>query len=188
MNQTLQIIKSRRSIRNFDPKPITEEQLSAIIEAGQYAPTAKNQQPWHFTVIKKKDIFLKINKKCKEVLLKSDDESIIKRLKNMKDQDLFFHAPVVIIVSGDKNAMAPQIDCVLSIENMFIAAESLNIGSCWIHALKYSYDIQEGKEFFEQESIIPENYELVGACAFGYKLSPPQNPSQRRADTVTIIE
>ena len=52
MNETLNIIKARRSIRSYLPDQIKENELQAILEAGYYAPSARNQQPWHFTVCK----------------------------------------------------------------------------------------------------------------------------------------
>lgn len=54
MNKVLEVIKSRRSIRRYLPEQIKQNELDAIIEAGLYAPSAHNDQPWHFTVIREK--------------------------------------------------------------------------------------------------------------------------------------
>jgi len=56
----LDFIKERRSIRAFQDKPIPEEEIEMILEAGQWAPSASNRQPWEFIVIKSKDILKKI--------------------------------------------------------------------------------------------------------------------------------
>ncbi len=64
-NETLKIIKQRRSIRSFKDEQVKEEELQAIIEAGQYAPNAGNEA-WHFTVIQNKELLNRLNLAAKE--------------------------------------------------------------------------------------------------------------------------
>jgi nitroreductase len=70
----LQIIKSRRSTRSFLPEQIKEDELQAILEAGIYAPSATNQQPWHFTVIQNKDLIDWLSNGFKELARNSDND------------------------------------------------------------------------------------------------------------------
>ncbi len=65
MNEVLNVIKNRRSVRNFKPEQISQESLELILEAGIYAPTAHNDQPWHFTVIQNEDFLRYINEKTR---------------------------------------------------------------------------------------------------------------------------
>ena len=74
MNETLTSIKNRRSIRKFKPEQIGEKELEAIMEAAIYAPSAMNQQKWHFTVIQNPEILAKLVKTTREKLLKSPIE------------------------------------------------------------------------------------------------------------------
>lgn len=189
MNDTIKTIQSRRSTRKFCNEALADTELETILEAGQYAPSAKNEQPWHFTVIKSKDLLSLLNEACKSFFIKSKNEIFEQRVKgtDVKKFDLFYNAPVIIVVSGDKRAIEPQIDCALAIENMFLAAESLQIGSCWIQALNYLYETQEGKDLLVREKIIIPGYEIIGTVAFGYKLDIPINNIPRRTDTITYL-
>lgn len=176
MNETLKTILNRRSTRSYKKQQINEEELKAIIEAGLYAPSAMNQQSWHFTVIQKKETINKINEDCKAAMQKSGS----------KDLNLFYEAPTLIIVSGDEKAIAPQNDGSLALGNMLLAAESLNIGSCWIHAVRTLSSTEEGRKLIKDLNI-PEGYTIVASAVFGYKAAESSAPKPRKDGTVNII-
>lgn len=164
MNEILNAIKSRRSIRSYKHEQISQEKLDLILEAGIYAPTAHNDQPWHFTVIQNKEKIQYINDKSKELMSKSDIEWIKSMGINPK-VNIIYNAPTLIIVSGRKDAMASLVDCSAAIENMLIAAESLNIGSVWLGLVRFFFDLKD-----EVEKLgVPENYEPYYGLALGYK-------------------
>lgn len=190
MNETLKTIMSRRSIRKYKQEQIKDEELQLILQAGKFAPSAMNQQPWHFTVIQSKEVLKKINDACIVALSNSGNSYYEERLKAIKANktNFMFNAPTLIVVSGDEKARAPINDCSLAIENMFIAAESLGIGSCWIHALYVLYSTEVGKAFLINESIIPEGYFIVSSGAFGYKAMEQPTPEPRRDGTITILK
>lgn len=181
MNEVLKVIKNRRSVRSYRHEQISQEDLDLIIEAGIYAPTAHNDQPWHFTVIQNRELLQHINEKAKELMAKSDVEWIQKSGSN-PDFQLTYNAPTLVIVSGRKNAMAWEADCAAAIQNMLIAAESLNIGSVWLGLLRF---------FFEQEDEvgklgIPEGYQPYYGVAFGFKAKEQVAP-KRNVDVVNYI-
>jgi len=68
MNETIQTILSRRSVRSYSSEQIKDEELDLILKAGLYAPSAHNQQSWHFTVIQDKEVINKLNKAAKPIL------------------------------------------------------------------------------------------------------------------------
>jgi nitroreductase len=118
MNEVLRTIKSRRTIRRFKSEPIEEEKLQAILDAGRWAPSFSNLQPWRFIVIK--------DQKLKNALDKAARESVLHLGIN--------EAPVVILVCVDR-----RIDPLHGIEagaaatqNMTLAATSLGLGAGWI--------------------------------------------------------
>ena len=118
MNEVLEAIKSRRTIRRFKPNPIDEEKLQMILEAGRWAPSFSNLQPWRFIVIKDQGL--------KNALDKAARESVLHLGIN--------EAPVVILVCVDR-----RIDPLHAIEtgaaatqNMTLAAHSLGLGAGWI--------------------------------------------------------
>ena len=76
-NEVLKAIESRRSTRKYTDEQIGEEELQTILEAGIQAPSANNSQSWHFTVIQDKEMINFMSDKSKEVMLQSDNESIV---------------------------------------------------------------------------------------------------------------
>ena len=118
MNEVLRTIKNRRTIRRFKSDPIDEEKLQAILDAGRWAPSFSNLQPWRFIVIK--------DQKLKNALDKAARESVLHLGIN--------EAPVIILVCVDR-----RIDPLHGIEagaaatqNMTLAATSLGLGAGWI--------------------------------------------------------
>lgn len=186
MNETLKTILSRRSIRQYKQKQIREEELHAILEAGKFAPSAMNQQSWHFTVVQNKEILQKINEACRAAFAKSGNKNFEARAK-AENFSPFYNSPTFIIVSGDEKAIAARNDGSLALGNMFLAAESLGIGSCWIHAMNFLFSTEEGMSL-KKELSIPEDYVCVGSGAFGYKAVESPSPAPRKAGTVNIIK
>jgi len=185
MNNTLQVIKERRSTRKFKQEQISKEILDAIIEAGLYAPSAHNQQSWHFTVIQDPTVIKELNSATKKVLLATPDEGIQKMASN-EAFDIFYGAPTVILVSGENAALSPLVDCAAATENMFIAAESLNVGGCWNGFVSRLF-ASDQKTTYTKKLQIPEGYTTYYAAVFGNiearsKMAPP-----RRENTVNFI-
>jgi len=182
MNEVLNVIKSRRSVRSYKQEQLNEECIDAIIEAGIYAPTAHNDQPWHFTVIQNQEMIQHINEIAKREMAKSEIEWIQKMSAN-PNFSLTYHAPTLVIVSGRKDGMAWKTDCAAAIQNMLLAAESLNIGSVWLGLLRF---------FFEQKDEvqklgIPEGYEPFYGVAFGYKEKEHAPAPKRNMEVVNYI-
>ena len=165
MNQVLDTIKSRRSVRKYQDQQIKDEELEKILEAAIYAPTGHNDQPWYFTIIQNREVIKQISDGAKEVMKTLD----IEWMANMGRADglnIFHNAPTVIIVSGRKDATTPLVDCSAAVVNMLLAAESMNIGSCWIGLAKFYFLNGENMEKF---NIPPEN-EVYFGVSLGYKV------------------
>jgi nitroreductase len=186
MNETLQVIKNRRSIRGFNPEQIKDEELKEIIDAAIYAPSATNKQPWHFTVVQNKDILELLNKSFKEIARKSDNE-YVRRVGENEKFHVFYNAPTVILVSGDESNHYAAVDCAAAVENMLIAAEALDIGSCWIGFIAYLLNSEEGRKYMEKLEI-PEGYKQIHAAAFGYKKVNRAIAPARKANSVNYIK
>jgi nitroreductase len=185
MNQTLQTIRNRRSTRAFKPEQINEEELNAIIEAAIYAPSATNKQPWHFTVVQNKEMLEKLNESFKELAKKSDND-YVKRVGDNEKFHVFYNAPTVILVSGDEQNHYAAVDCATAVENMLIAATSLDIGSCWIGFIAYLLNSENGKEFMKELGI-PEGYKQLHAVALGYKKVNVTNAPARKENSVNYV-
>lgn len=182
MNMILENIKKRRSIRKYLTEQIKEDELNTIIEAGMYAPSGHNEQSWHFTVIQNKELIDYMSTKTKDLMANSDIEWIAKMGRNEK-LHVFYNAPTVIIVSGRDDAYCSLIDCSAATENMMLAAESLNIGSCWIGLVEaFLKDTEEVKKLN-----IPEGYTPFYGITFGYKKVTPSRALERKQDVVNYI-
>lgn len=185
MNETMKTILERRSIRRFKDKPVSEKDLELILEAARYAPSAMNQQPWHFTVVQSGELLDRINEVTKEAFASSGNPNFAARART-EGFSPFYHAPLFIIVSCDKKAIAPIHDGSLTLGSMFLAAKSLGIGSCWIHAMNFVLESEAGYEL-RKELQIPEGFMPVGAGAFGYAAEQNPEPAPRKKDAVTYL-
>jgi nitroreductase len=178
MNEILTAIKNRRSTRKFKPSQISEVELQAILDAALNAPTAKNQQKWHFTVIQNKVMLDNMVKTIKEILLNCGMEFYVQRARD-PNYHTFYKAPTVILISAEEKADFVQLDCAAAAENIILAAESLKIGSCFITATNFLFTSSRGNEF-KQKLGIPTGYNFVCTIALGYKdgenpAIPPKN-------------
>jgi nitroreductase len=185
MNETMKNILDRRSIRHFNDKMISAKDLDAILDAGRYAPSAMNQQSWHFTVVQSPEMLQRINEITKEAFAQSGNP-VYEQLAKSEGISAFYHAPLFIIVSCDRSALAPVHDGSLALGNMFLAAKSLGIGSCWIHAMNYVLESEQGNKL-RRELLIPEGFMPVGAGAFGYSAEKNPEAPARKSDTVTYL-
>lgn len=179
MSQVLDTIKRRRSTRKFKSNQIKPEQLDKIIDAAIHAPTAHNDQPWHFTIIQNKKLIAHINAEAKKVMAESPLDWVSSLGKNERI-NIFHDAPTVIIVSGRKDAVSPLVDCSAAIQNILIAAESLEIGSCWIGLAKYYFQKPDNVDKLG----LPEGYEPYYGVSLGYK-APYNNQAPERNKKVT---
>ena len=185
-NETIRIIKQRRSNRAFRAEQITDEELQAVLEAGQYAPHA-GDQAWHFTVVQNPDLLERLNRAAKEAALQVD-MGFLSTLARDPSFHCLHHAPTLIIVSGDGRAPIPlDADCAAANENMLIAAESLGLGACWVFFVALAFSLQEGPALRE-ELKLPEGYQPKAALVLGYKQDDAPIPApERKPNLVTII-
>lgn len=185
INQTFNDILKRRSIRAYKSKQIKEEELEILIKAALYAPSAMNRQPWYFTIIQKKEYLEQINEGIKDIFKNSNDQRMIQRA-NDPQFSIFYNAPTLIIVSGEKNSRFSVMDCSFATQNILIAAESLNIGTCIIGSIEMFFNTEKGKEFIKKIGI-PDEYAPLYAIVVGYKAIEPTPPS-RNMNVINIIK
>lgn len=182
MNKVFENIKSRRSIRKYLSEQIKDNELEIILESAIYAPTGGNEQPWHFTVVQNSNLINKMSLESKKVMENSPIDWVSKMGKS-EHLNIFFHAPTVIIVSGRENATSPLPDCCAAIQNMLLAAESIDIGSCWIGLVAFFFEYEENIKELE----IPNGYKPYYAVSLGYKATQ-NNAPERNKDVVNYIK
>ena len=129
MNEILNNIKKRRSVRAYTIHQIVEKDLNTILEVVLYPPSGMNYQTWHFTAVQNNDKLQLLNDCIKKAFAKSDDLHLQERGSN-QSYCCYYHAPTLVIVSNESTQWWAAMDCACAIQNMFLAATSLGISSC----------------------------------------------------------
>jgi nitroreductase len=186
MNETLKVILNRRSIRQYKAKQIADSELKQILDCALHAPNAMNQQKWHFTVIQDKVMLNKMVNIIKENLINSSVDLLVQRA-SIPDYHTFHNAPTVILISADDKAKFAQIDCGAAAENIALAAESLNIGSCIITSSAFLFASEKGDEL-KKKLGIPNGYSHVCTVALGYKDCANPVASPRNEGVINYIK
>jgi nitroreductase len=185
INETLKIIKQRRSIRRFKDEQIKDAELQAVLEAGLYAPNA-GDQAWHFTVVQNKELLNRLNLAAKEAAKQMNIEHL-RELGNNEKFDCLYGAPTLIIVSGSERAPMPlEADCAAATQNLLLAAESIGLGSCWIFFVLLAFNSLQGPQL-RSELKIPEGYKPCDATVLGYKKVDVTDIPDRKPNLITYI-
>ncbi len=134
--ELLEAIYSRRAIREYTAEPVEEAQLRSLIDAAVQAPSAMNQQPWSFCVVRDQELLARISREAKAHLLRSSPAGLVSHhLEEMLGNEafhIFYHAPALILISAIKDAAWTQTDCALAAQNLMLAARAAGLGTCWI--------------------------------------------------------
>lgn len=188
MNETISTILRRRSVRSYRHDPVGQVELDLLLEVGRHAPTAMNQQLWHFTAISNPELLQKLEKSCKIAFLESSVEAL-REVARQEGFSVFYNAPLMVIISGDPGALAAQYDCTLAMENMMVAATSLGLGSCWTHAVMMFNSTEKGKAVFRELGVtVPVGYQPYAAAVFGWPAEPFPETPPKKTDCVTIMD
>jgi nitroreductase len=190
LKDIVEIIKTRRCVREFSEKQVPDEEIKFLIDCATYASSGFNIQPWNFLVIKNKDIMQKISEHGKK--------SLIPMLEPMKDispnakdflvflktkgTDMFYKAPVLVIILGNKNVQTIDYDCSMAAQNMMLAAQSKGIGSCWIGGVQPALM----DESFLKEIGAPEGYKAIAPLIFGYPKGRTETPARAEPKVVWL--
>jgi nitroreductase len=157
----LETIRTRRSIRQYKKAPVPEDVLEKVLEAGRWAPSANNSQPWDFIVLR--------------------DEKLRKKIAEVTKYGKFLaDAPIGIVVAVDPEVSThPVEDGALATQNMMLAAHALGFGTCWIGSYGSAHE-----DRVKQILKIPEKKRLLSIFALGF---PAEVRESRRKDLAEIV-
>jgi nitroreductase len=182
MNEILEAIKKRRSVRAYESKKIPKEIIQTIIEAGNDAPSGMNSQPWRFVVVEDETLHKKMleaavpnAKTLLEPIKTSDPERyqlIMKRYEELEDP-IYYSAPAIIFVIG-KGRYADS-SCPLACENMMLAAYSLGLGSCWVAF----GSLITGNEAITKALELQNDEKIFGPIIIGYPKGVTDPPEKK---------
>lgn len=175
MNETMNAILTRRSVRKYTDEMPRREDLEQIIQAGLYAASGKGGQS--------------------SLIVAITDKALRDRLMEMNRKiggwaegfDPFYGAPAVLLVLAKKDSPFTVADGSLSMGNMMLAAHALGLGSCWINRAREEFETEEGREILRSLGI-EGAYEGVGHCVVGYAAQELPKAQPRKEGRVYWVE
>ena len=174
MNEAIRNMKTRRSVRKFKPDAVPEALIEQVIEAGTFAASGHDRQPWAIVAVTDPEVIAR---------LRRDNAAFF----DMKVKDPFYGAPVVIIVLTKKTTPTYVYDGSLVIGNMMLAAHSLGLGSCWIHRARQEFEMAAWRDWLTEIGV-EGDYEGIGNCIIGYSAQEAPQPKPRKPDYIRYID
>jgi len=177
MNETLKTIAERYTCRSFDGTPVRHEDLEAIVLAGAQAPTAANSQRFRLIVIEDKSLIDEVD----ERMLKAFGEMNPEMMERMLERGgkALYNASAAVVVAIDTAGMfSAELDCGIVVENMALAAQSLEVGNCINAMFRTAFEGEAG-EALKKQLQFPEGYVFGVALLLGYPtdLGRPHEPA-----------
>ncbi|MDR2744997.1 MAG: nitroreductase [Desulfovibrio sp.] len=189
-DEVLNCIKSRRSIRKFKEKQIDASQLDALLEAATWAPSGGNNQSWLFVAVQNREMLARINERLRRSFLAwtPDDDYPAKRkaVINAQNENVSYlhHASTLIIAANIPDYQNAMADCSAALQNIFLAAAAMGLGSCWINQPRWLTNDAPLRDLLVEVGL-PRERVICGSAAVGYPDHAPPAP-KRREGTVVI--
>jgi len=200
MGDILDVITTRTSIRKYTNEPISDEIIDKILEAGRWAPTGENHQPWRLIVIRDPETQKKIGdmakigsgiftttefcmgrmNQFKGIKDKAKRERIEKLMYTGEVSAFLGRAPLLIVVAGTCDALDTPYDLSACIENMVLEAHSLGLGACWVHGPVAPV---RGEIKMKKLLKVPHEmgkYKLLAVVSFGWPDGPRKHPRPKK--------
>ena len=186
--EALEAIYGRHAIREYAPEMPTKETIQSMVKAAVQAPSAMNLQPWAFAVVRDRDRLVSISDRAKGHLLKtmaagSPLSSLRERLAD-PGFDIFYGAPVLIVICATSSEAGASEDCALAAQNLMLAAHSEGLGTCWIGLARPWL----GEATAKGELRLPTSYAPVAPIILGYPKGEPEIHPRQHPEIVWIGE
>jgi nitroreductase len=167
-------IRRRRAVRDFKPDAVPPAVVRQLVSAGCWAPSAMNEQPWHYTVVTDGGLMNEISRQAKNAMLRNLDgvprPAHFHDLLNDPHYNIFYNAPMLMVISAPADRQWCIEDCAMAAENMMLAATELGLGSCWIGFAQNWLNTSAGLHVLA----LPHTQRVVAPIILGYpKVQPP---------------
>ena len=171
--EVMEAILTRHSTRSFTDKPVPKETLEEIASAGTYAASGRNRQPVLIVAVTNPELIAELSRINAEIM--------------GTEGDPFYGAPAVLVVLADKSVPTYLYDGSLVMGNMMLAATDLNLGNCWIHRAKETFEREDVQAILDKLGI-KGDYEGIGNLVVGYPASPNTECKPRKDGRVIFAE
>jgi nitroreductase len=152
-NLVLQAISDRRSIRSYKDEKVTREQLDTLLKAAVESPSARNAQPWHFSITQSPGILQEINAEVSKNL----DKDV---------GDIFHGAKTAIFISCDGGSRWGRLDCGIAVQSIALAAHAIGLGTVILGMPEAAFTGPKG-DYFNKLLKFPQGYSFAVAVAVG---------------------
>ncbi len=167
MEDILDLIKSRKSVRSFTSKEVSKETMEKIVEAGLYAPTARNWQNILIVGIVDQDMINAIH-------------------SHFGTEGNYYGAKALILTFETREDHLSDLNDGAAIQNMLLEATSLGVNSCWIHSAVKSFDTEEGREYLKELLHLQAAYRPLDTIALGYETEETSG-RERNEDNAIVL-
>jgi nitroreductase len=174
-----QAIYQRRAVRQYTDEPVNEGVLRELIDAAIQAPSAMNEQPWLFSVVRDKAVLSRISCDGKAataamLMAKDPNSPYIAKLQN-PDFDILYNAPAMIVIASASDGPWAPVNCSLAAQNLMLAARASGLATCWIGLAQAFIASAEGKALLG----LPADCAVVAGIVVGHTTNfPPPIPRQ----------
>jgi nitroreductase len=184
--ELLEAINGRRSVREYTGEPVGDAVLRELIDAAIKAPSAINQQPWSFIVVKESQLLTRMSDQAKAHFLKASLGAPAHPFRDMLNDPkfhIFYHAPALVVISAAEPTDWAVEDCALAAENMMLAAHAMGLGTCWIGFAQHWLATADGKAALG----LPPSYAPIAPIVVGHARRQPA-PVPRKTPNIRWID
>jgi nitroreductase len=179
-------IYNRRAVRAFSNDPVDEAVLRDLIDAAIQAPSAVNEQPWIFCVIRDRTTLADLSRRAKAHMLATTPAGLLSHhfgeILHDPKFDIFYGAPTLIVICSATDSAWATENCALAAENLMLTAHAAGLGTCWIGFSGPWLGSAEGKAFLQ----LPPTARPVAPIIVGHPAAPA-DPVPRKAPTIRWI-
>jgi nitroreductase len=180
-NETLKTIYERRAVRVYQDKPVPNDLIEQLLDAGRMAPSAINKQPWRFYVVTNKELIKLFSDEIGKVAAGHYHLAFASGLLKMVDA-IFHGAPVVVFITAPKDSDWAPLDIGMCAQNIMLAAKSLGLDTCPVGMGKF---IEETKSFSKLK--VSDKEKVLLSITIGYGKKSPDIHTRNKKN-VTYIE
>jgi nitroreductase len=183
-----ELLKKRRSVRDYEDKEVPSDLLMQIINESCLAPSSSNRQPWHFIVITNKNVITRLSDESKRNLLNDLEQNPASPSSNYeailrdKNFNVFYNAPCLVFIVGPKDLLSIQVDCALAASYFMFSACARGLATCWIGLGRFI----KNKELLALIGM-PEGDLIVAPIIIGYAKEIPDVPDRMGPQVLKIV-